>query len=77
MCCFAEKKAVKIFDLSDANEFEFDAESNSKITLQCGNERGASTGFSWPNATVVPWVSFKHQKRGENRDLRLDVRFHD
>lgn len=39
MCCFAEKKAVKIFDLSDANEFEFDAESNSKITLQCGNER--------------------------------------
>eukprot|EP00434_Breviolum_minutum_P030336 symbB.v1.2.026835.t1/scaffold2715.1/size72513/7 len=31
--------AVKIFDLSDANEFEFDAESNSKITLQCGNER--------------------------------------
>ena len=32
-------QVLKVFDLSDSNEFEFDAETFSKISLQCGNER--------------------------------------
>eukprot|EP00435_Cladocopium_sp_Y103_P004854 s2098_g1.t1 len=34
-----KQDVLKVFDLSDSNEFEFDAETFSKISLQCGNER--------------------------------------
>ena len=32
-------QVLKVFDLADSNEFDFDAETLSKISLQCGNER--------------------------------------
>ena len=35
----SDSQVLKVFDLSDSNEFEFDAETFSKISLQCGNER--------------------------------------